>query len=604
MTIAAAAGLFMATGCSDMLESESSRQLFDPELNQKTDSVFYAYGIMKAMQQAGDQYFFQGEMRGDNVRLTEYTDSMLRQMYNFEATTANKYDSAYQYYRIINNCNYYIAHRDTNLMTGSEKVTMHEYAAVHAFRAWAYLQLARNYGTVPFFTEPVTKISEINNNNYPELGLSDIVNALAPEMEKWTGYTVPTYGVSNFAAGSTNAGSSKTVVPECCFIPVDVILGEMYLEVGEYEKAVNHYATYLNRVASFDDATRTFYGDFSAATGSSRRRGGGGGIDMSTVPSDFNYEKNTMSLSGVDWTSIFNANSTNDIITYIPMAVNAQMGTTTEVPTAFGYDYYAMSRSEATLDELQVNPSYGYLNQVENEPYYYFTTRSYNNDNINYIVSSTNSIGETRSLGILDYDDEDTSLVYVDKFKSGNIILYRYTTVLLHLAEAVNRMGYPDLAFGILKYGISPEILNGEENSYKDIIDEDGDTTKNVRTYWMSEEAVDLLETLFFNSTYAERWDNAAYPKYMGVHDRGSGRDAVSTDSSSYSWDNVVLGKMESIATEYGKDVDYNDFEQYVNAVEELLYDEYRFEFAFEGTRYYDMMRLARHKNETGCLRR
>jgi len=33
-----------------------------------------------------------------------------------------------------------------------------------------------------------------------------------------------------------------------------------------------------------------------------------------------------------------------------------------------------------------------------------------------------------------------------------------------------------------------------------------------------------------------------------------------------------------------------------------LLYDEYRFEFAFEGTRYYDMMRLARHKNETGLF--
>ena len=37
--------------CEDMLESDSSRQLFDPELNQKTDSVFYAYGIMQAMQE-------------------------------------------------------------------------------------------------------------------------------------------------------------------------------------------------------------------------------------------------------------------------------------------------------------------------------------------------------------------------------------------------------------------------------------------------------------------------------------------------------------------------------------------------------------------------
>ena len=43
--------------CSDMLESDSSRQLFDPALDQKTDSVFYAYGVMQAMQQLADQYY-------------------------------------------------------------------------------------------------------------------------------------------------------------------------------------------------------------------------------------------------------------------------------------------------------------------------------------------------------------------------------------------------------------------------------------------------------------------------------------------------------------------------------------------------------------------
>ena len=47
--------------CSDMLESDSTRQLFDKELNQKTDSVFFAYGVMQAMQQLADQYVFQGE---------------------------------------------------------------------------------------------------------------------------------------------------------------------------------------------------------------------------------------------------------------------------------------------------------------------------------------------------------------------------------------------------------------------------------------------------------------------------------------------------------------------------------------------------------------
>ena len=37
-----------------------------------------------------------------------------------------------------------------------------------------------------------------------------------------------------------------------------------------------------------------------------------------------------------------------------------------------------------------------------------------------------------------------------------------------------------------------------------------------------------------------------------------------------------------------------------INAMEDILCDEYQLEFAFEGTRWYDLMRLARHKNQAG----
>jgi len=150
------------TSCSDMIDVESSRQNIEPTITQKTDSVFYAFGILQAMQQLADQYVFQGEMRGDLVKTTFYTDNNLRQLADFSATTANKYDSAYVYYRVINNCNYYIAHCDTNLYNGSTNVIIDKYIAAKAIRAWAYLQLGRNYERVPFFTEPLTQISQID----------------------------------------------------------------------------------------------------------------------------------------------------------------------------------------------------------------------------------------------------------------------------------------------------------------------------------------------------------------------------------------------------------------------------------------------------------
>ena len=37
-----------------------------------------------------------------------------------------------------------------------------------------------------------------------------------------------------------------------------------------------------------------------------------------------------------------------------------------------------------------------------------------------------------------------------------------------------------------------------------------------------------------------------------------------------------------------------------INAIEDLLCDEYALELAFEGNRFADLCRLARHKNEAG----
>ena len=49
-TLFAAVGLMSAVSCSDMLETESNSQLYDPSLSQKTDSVFYAYRILQELQ--------------------------------------------------------------------------------------------------------------------------------------------------------------------------------------------------------------------------------------------------------------------------------------------------------------------------------------------------------------------------------------------------------------------------------------------------------------------------------------------------------------------------------------------------------------------------
>ena len=248
------AGLFAfgVSSCSDMLDVDSSSELFDPDMNHKTDSVFYTFGVMTAMQQLADIYVLQNEMRGDLVNPAELADINLKKLADYSADGTNAYDSAYVYYRVINNVNYYLAHRDTTLSDGSTNLVTKEYGAMLAFRAWAYLQAVRQYGTVKYITHPLTSISDIENDNSPRYDIYQLASALIPELEKYSGQSVPSYGSINCGTGNNSHVSSKTVNSYQSFIPVDVILGELYLErgqEGDYMLAAQHFYKYLDNNA-------------------------------------------------------------------------------------------------------------------------------------------------------------------------------------------------------------------------------------------------------------------------------------------------------------------------------------------------------------------
>ena len=564
--------------CSDMLETDSNHQVFDPALNQKTDSLFYAYGILQAMQQVADQYVFQGEMRGDLVKTTEYTDSMLSRLADFSATTTNRYDSAYAYYRVINNCNYYIAHRDTALYTGATNVVINEYAGVKAIRAWAYLQLARNYGKVPFFTQPLTKISQIEDKSYPELDLAGIVSELAPDLEQYTGFVTTDFGNVTFDAGSSNSGVSKSIASRLLMIPVDVILGDLYLENNQYDKAASHYITWLTRVCS--DPTSPYFQAFTSGRRSQATA-------LNDRPGDWDQSSNTSVTGASTWSSIFtSSNATADIITYIPMAVNRTVGTVTNVPMAFGYNYYATA-SEARVnglyvDEVQIEPSDSYLTLSDSTDYYYYPIVS----GLPRSQVSIAKLGDQRAANTLmmDYDDELSTKIWIRKYENANIVLYRISTVWLHLAEALNRLGMPDAAFAILKDGIGAHLLSDDA------------------AYYMTAATKEALRTTYplLSAANASKFETPA--SHIGIHMHGAGmcRDYNGQDyvASPYRFDTIVGLKLgELAATGYPVGTTRADS---INAMEDILCDEYALELAFEGTRWYDLMRLARHKNAAG----
>jgi hypothetical protein len=564
-------GVAAATSsCEDMFETDSDRQIFDPALDQKTDSMFYTLGILRSLQLAADQYVMQGEMRGDLVATNQYTETDLRQLANFSATAANKYDSAYVYYRIINNCNYYIAHRDTTLRTGSRQVALLEYAEALAVRAWTYMQLCKTYGSVPFFTRPLVNIGDANSQQDTK-DLQGICDALAPELARFSGTPVPAYG--NISAGVLNSSDSenpqeKTVDSQRAMLPVDLVLADLYLETHQYELAARYYFNYL-RVNEWPMPQA--YIDIDAY--------------LTLLLADKLPSAMSFIYTGYAWSSIFSVTSDNDIISFIPMAANSLRGAVTELPRYFGYDFYSTtggsaSSNERYLLERQIDASPSYVAMSDRQQYYYTPTAGGGGAT----VVRTADFGDLRRyIAMRQVAKNDSAFAVMIKFTSANIPIYRTATVYLRLAEALNRMGYPDAAFAILKDGINDDLSAYVQH---------GDSTDMEAHRYIRPATLQLLQTTIpflspeNRQTFEENW---------GIHSRGC--YYTQGAFSPYQYETEVGKKLAALNARWTIIDAQPTMADTINAVEDIICDEMALELAFEGNRFGDLTRLARHKN-------
>ena len=563
------------TACEDMFETESNRQIFDPELNEKTDSMFYTLGIMKGIQQVADQYVLTNEMRGDLVATNSYTETSLRQLASFSVDATNKYDSAYLYYRVINNCNYFIAHRDSTLRTGDRKVSIPEIAQAYSARAWAYLQLVKTYGRVPFYTNPLVTIGDASRVT-DSVDLGNIVDKLAPELIQYSKTLVPTYG--EISAGYLNSSTSdnpveKKIHSSNIMLPASLVLGDLYLETHQYEKAAESYATYINLV-------RLSLSNFHIWPKSSTYREQLTDLLPANMPND-------ASDSYVSWNNIFRFSSPMDSVSYIPMASNRLRGTTTDLPRYFGCNFYRTSGDPSYLLERQIEASSAYLALSDAQEFYYRPMGT-----IDTILVAP--VGDMRRYATFTNAlRNDSSFAVMVKFENANIPLYRGATVYLRLAEALNRCGYPELAFAILKEGINPELYD------KVKLGTDDDNKVGQIRYVRPEAFAVLINPLELISTEVNEATGviklySQLNNNYGIHSRGT--YATNEGRSPYQYNEIVGKKIAEMQTRDGF-VPQGSLSDTIIAVEDLLCDEMALELAFEGTRFGDLTRIARHRN-------
>ncbi|HEY6913680.1 MAG TPA: RagB/SusD family nutrient uptake outer membrane protein [Paludibacter sp.] len=452
--------ILLLSSCEDMLSVDSNRYITVDQntLSTSGDSVNSVLGILRCTQKIGERYILFGEMRADLLDVTPYTPASIRQINNFTVDSTNLYANPRDYYSIINNCNYFISRT-----SGANNPLTKENTLVHAIRAWTYMQIAINWGKVHYCTKPLLTVDD-TQQNFPVLDIAALADSLIDDLQPLKGLSYPDYGDIYEKTGSTLKSTSL-------FIPIKLVLGDLYLWRGktkaDFENAATCYAEYIDASVS---------------------RFGVNPIYLHWTYDNY-LQKNYETASPVDsWSMFMGASKYPETFTFIQMATTPSEGIVCPIPQ--NLSYFTASN---VINDLWDDQTYTlHVDATSSAPA------------ANYPISGDlRKLGNRRSLLSINGSDSPVSTLYKLGI-SNHILLYRLGLVMLRYAEAVNRAGYPATAFAVLKYGLKSTVLT--------------DATK-IPT---SEQNA--------NTSLVKIFTNAKFDTNIGVHARGCGNCEYSTN--------------------------------------------------------------------------
>ena len=518
--------------CSKMLETESDLVEFEEEhtLDHATDSVFSVMGIINKMQIIADRVVLLGEVRGDLVQTTDAANTDLKALSAFDFNGENRYNQISDYYAVINNCNYFIAHIDTAMERRGKNLFMDEYAVVKSYRAWTYLQLAQAYGEVPLILKPLmTEKAAREAMNQPRASIQEICNTFIDDLTPYVGINLPDFG-------NVNNMNSKDF-----FIPMRALLGDLCLWAGRYKEAARWYHDYLtDKYEPVEMSNQSIYWSSSTQFASDLVKNG------------------------------YSPTSTREVLCYIPMESRIFDGTISQLPNLFNSttenNYFYELTPSVEMGKISADQVYcfeetrtgGTDKDTLYAPRSGFTQAELAGDLRYYSNYSLHASGQQN-----EYSEYNSYIQNINKIVSSRISLYRRSMVYLRYAEALNRAGYPQSAFTILKYGIYDDVL-------KDRVD-----TVELK------QAGDLV---YFDPELFK-----FEGRYSGVHSLGSG----DTHANAFY---ELPQPTEQLATRQDT-VDYQ-----IPLIEDMIITEMALEGSFEGYRFNDLMRVALRRGNNAYL--
>lgn len=203
-------------------------------------------GVYAQFTTLAKQVVILNELRADLMDVTSAATPELEKLNENQIDDKNEWVSPLQFYAVINSCNDVLVNFDK--MLAENKFTRDEYnerySDIGALRTWIYLQLLNIYGSVPYITEPLVNLSDLDKYK----GQRENADELLPKLIAYM-HSLPMlddYIYSSLISGTPNGYSLDPM-----FISKRLLLGDLYLYNNQYAEAAHYYRL----VMSTDEAS-------------------------------------------------------------------------------------------------------------------------------------------------------------------------------------------------------------------------------------------------------------------------------------------------------------------------------------------------------------
>lgn len=578
--------LMFLPSCKDFLNPTqdlniTQEQLFDDWYEYRSVEM----GLYGLQQKLVEQLVVLGELRGDLLTVTPNADADLIEINNFKASKTNKYADPTNFYKLISACNSFIGVlkvKHPEVLDKKIAVTNYDklYGEALCMRAWAYFNAVRIYGKIPVIYESLTSVGEIeaylnstttyidkinvvfgkdgfhNDTTYNKpitlekqfYDLNMVIKVFSKQLEEEVKIVagIPAVGVNHYI---DNNDKSWEVTVWNTFA-WNALLGQMYLTSGDLTMAASH----LNTIAF--TTSDNFRYQLSASLGYILWRNIFKYIDITEHIYVLRFDKATQQQN--DFQRLFDNRAPHQYMLK---------------PTKAAIHYWETLWRGFSLNVNQANPSLTRLNPVQpgspGDSYRgYGTSYEYVN---NGLVMSWNSYFQ-----MLYFKSQKDVRSYTSMMDGMDTIVYKYS---------VDKNVYDQDANFIVYRAGGIQLYLAEIYTWWAVHQPGGFVAPSTSR------AVNIVND---GSVY----DPLVSRAQLGIRGRVGYTGAIAgiqADNINYKRDpftNEVIG--------------YTDLTDNLPAkqlfLEEQILDERARELAFEGERFYDLIRVAKRRNDPSFL--